>query len=155
MKPIYFVLLLFAIQFTACNAPEYPEFVEMQNVKFKSVGFLNGLNVTCTADAVFNNPNAVGANVTEVNLDVSIDGKKVTTIKQEVSAKMPANSAFTLPLDFDIPLREVLKDVKPSLSNILKNRKLNYQIDGTLKVGLGAVEVAIPVDYAGEEEVKL
>jgi len=155
MKLTYFFLFGICLSLFACDGPEYPEFVEMKNVKFKSVGFLNGLSITCKADAVFKNPNPVGAKVTEVNLDVTIDGKKVTTIKQEVSAKMPANSEFILPLNFDVPLKKAFPDLKSTLGNLLKSKKLNYQLEGTLKVGLGKVEVAVPVDYEGEEEVKL
>ena len=126
----------------------------MRNVKFKSFSFSNGGSVTLKADAIFFNPNAIGANVTEVDLDMYIDDKKVTHIRQDVRAEMNANSEFTLPLDVSVPLKEVYKDLKPSLGNFLKNRKLGYRMDGTLKVGLGSVEIAVPVDFAGEEEVR-
>lgn len=147
-------LFLFALLFSACDSVDYPEFKEMKNVKFKSVSFNNGPSVTLKADAVFFNPNPIGANVTEVNLDVYIDDKKVTNIKQDVSAVMGSNSDFTLPLDFNVPLKEVFKDAKPAIGNIFKKRKIDYRMDGTLKVGVGSVEVAVPVEYAGEEEVR-
>ncbi|MGK0363380.1 MAG: LEA14-like dessication related protein [Saprospiraceae bacterium] len=147
-------LLLICLFFSACSAPEYPEFREMKNVKFKSFSFSNGGSITLKADAIFFNPNPIGANVTEVDLDVYIDDKKVTNIRQDVRAEMNANSAFTLPLDFSVPLKEVYKDLKPSLGNLLKKRKIDYRMDGTLKVGLGSVEIAVPVDFAGEEELR-
>lgn len=148
------LLLLITIGFFACSSPEYPEFREMKNVKFKSFSLNNGGSVTLNADAVFFNPNAIGANVTEVDLDMYIDDKKVTHIRQDVRAEMNANSEFTLPLDFSVPLKEVYKDLKPALGNVFKKRKVAYRMDGTLKVGLGSVEIAVPVDYAGEEEVR-
>ncbi len=147
-------LLLFCLLFSACSSPDYPEFREMKNVKFKSFSFTDGGSVTLKADAIFFNPNAIGANVTEVDLDMYLDGKKVTHIRQDVSAKMKSNSEFTLPLDFSVPLKEVYKDLKPALGNLLKKRKLGYRMEGTLKVGLGSVEFAVPVDFAGEEEVR-
>lgn len=147
-------LLLICLFFSACSSPEYPEFREMKNVKFKSFSLNNGGSVTLKSDAIFFNPNAIGANVTEVDLDVYIDDKKVTNIRQDVRAEMNANSKFTLPLDFSVPLKDVYKDFKPSLGNLLKKRKIAYRIDGTLKVGLGSVEFSIPVDYAGEEDVR-
>lgn len=149
------ILCLFALLFSACDSVDYPEFREMKNVKFKSVSFTGGPSVTLKADAIFFNPNPIGANVTEVDLDVYIDDKKVTHIRQDVRAEMKSNSEFTLPLDFNVPLKEVYKDLKPSLGNLLKKRTVNYRMDGTLKVGLGSVEVAVPVDYAGEEEVRM
>lgn len=149
------ILCLFTLLFSACDSVDYPEFRKMENVKFKSISFSGGPSVTLKADAIFFNPNPVGANVTEVDLDVYINGKKVTNIRQDVRAEMKSNSEFTLPLDFKVPLKEVFNDLKPSLGNLLKKRKIDYRMDGTLKVGVGSVEVAVPVDYAGEEEVRL
>lgn len=146
--------LFFLLQLTACTVTEHPEFREMKNVKFKSVSLLNGPSVTFNADAVFYNPNDVGAKVTEVDLDFYIDGTKVTDINQNVSAEMNAQSEFTLPLDFDVSLKDIYKDGKSAIGSIFKSRKIKYKMIGTLKVGLGSVEFSVPVDYEGEEKVK-
>ena len=143
------------LQLTACTVSENPEFRELKNVKFKSISFSNGPSATFNADAVFFNPNDVGANVTEVDLDFYIDGKKVTNINQNVSAEMNAKSEFVLPLNFEVSLKDIFKDGKSALGSVLKSRKIKYRVDGTLKVGLGSVEFAVPVDYEGEEAIKL
>lgn len=155
MKLYYFILILSIFQLTACSGPEYPEFQELKNAKFKSVGFLHGASVTFNADAIFYNPNPIGAKVTEVDLDLYIDDKKVTHINQDVSAVMKANSNFTLPLSFDIDLKDLFKDGKSALGGLLKTQKIQYKMKGTLKVGVGSIEIAVPVEYEGEEEIKL
>ena len=155
MKQINLLLFLFAFIITSCNAPEYPEFRKMENVSFKSLSFDDGISVTLNGDAVFFNPNLLGANVTELDCDVFINGKKVTHINQDISAEMKGNSEFKLPLDFKVPLKEVFKDVKPTLGNIFKKKKIEYRLVGSLKVGLGNIEMSIPVEYEDEEEVKL
>ena len=155
VKNIPAILIICLLFLVACNAPQKPEFQKMENVTFKSVSFSGPLTVTLSGDAVFNNPNAIGANVTEVDLDVFINDKKVTHVKQNVSAIMPANADFRLPLEFDVPLKDVFKDAKITLNDIFKKKILQYKLVGNIKVGLGSVEVKVPVDYADEEEVKL
>ena len=155
MRCIPFLLLAAAVMlFEACSSPDYPEFQKMENVKFSSISFTGGVSVTLNGDAVFHNPNPIGAKVTEIDFDLFINDKKVTHIRQDVSENMKANSDFTLPLQFKIPLKEVFKDLKPTIGNIFKKQKINYHMLGTLKVGLGSVEVAVPIDYADEEELK-
>lgn len=154
MKRRILFLLLTVFQLTACTVSEYPVFKEVKNVRFKSLSLLNGPAVTFRADAVFFNPNDVGANVTEVDLDFYIDGKKVTHINQNVTAEMKAQSEFVLPLDIGIALKDIYKDGKSALSSVLKSRTIQYRMNGTLKVGLGSVEFEVPVDHEGEEKVR-
>ena len=138
----------------ACAGPQSPEFERIENVKFKSLSFTNGLSVTLQGDAIFHNPNPIGAKVTEIDLDVYINDKKVTHIRQEVSSTMKANADFSLPLNFDIPLKEVTKDLKPTLGNIFKKMEVEYKLDGNIKVGLGNVELRVPVEHKGKEALK-
>jgi LEA14-like dessication related protein len=126
----------------------------MEKVTFKSFSFKDGGSVTLEGQALFFNPNLLGANVTEMDFDVYINGKKVTHINQPVSAEMKGNSEFKLPLDFQVPLKEVYKDLKPTLGSIFKKKKIEYRLDGHLKVGLGNIEVSVPVQYEDEEEMK-
>jgi LEA14-like dessication related protein len=155
MKLINLLLLLFTLQLFSCSAPDYPEFRKMENVSLKSVSFKDGLSVSLNGEAVFFNPNLIGANVTEMDFDVFINGKKVTHINQDVSAEMKGNSEFKLPLDFKVPLKEVFKDAKPTLGDIFKKKKIEYKLLGHLKVGLGNIEVSVPVEYEDQEEVRL
>ena len=147
---IFSILILIA-----CNGPTSPEFKKLENVQFKSTSFLNGLTVTLTSDAIFHNPNPIGAKVTEVDLDVFINGKQVTRVKQDLSVDMKAKSDFTLPLEFEIPLQEVYKDLKPTLGDLFKKKKIEYKLDGDIKVGLGNVELRVPVVYEDQEEIRL
>jgi LEA14-like dessication related protein len=156
MKKVSFLsfFLLLGMLFS-CSQPSSPEFQKMENVQFKSASFLNGPSVTLVGDAVFYNPNTLGAQVTEVDMEVFINGKKVTRIKQDVSANMKGKAAFILPLSFEIPLEEIFKDFKPTLGDIFKKRIIEYQLIGNIKVGLGNLELKVPVEYEDEEELKL
>lgn len=156
MKSFLFSLGLLSFLFiTACDGPKKPEFTKMENVKFRSVIFAGTPSVSLTGDAVFNNPNAIGATVTEVDLDVYINDKMATHVHQNMSVEVPANSAFRLPLEMDISLAKLMQDGKSQMDLILKSKKLQYKLVGDIKIGLGSVEFKVPVEYADEKAVSL
>jgi LEA14-like dessication related protein len=147
--PVLFLFLTFG-----CSGPEAPTFVRVDRVQFKSVSVLGSPTVTIVGDAIFDNPNSMGAEVTEIDLDVYINDKKMTRVRQDVSATMPANSDFTLPLSFEVPIEEVLNDLKRNVFDVLKKKTVDYRLDGHIKVGFGNVEVAVPVEHEGTEVLK-
>ena len=150
------ILLLATISLlAACGKPSSPEFMRMEDVKFGSVSFSDGLSVVLNGNAVFDNPNKIGANISSVDLDMYVNGKKVTHINQEVHTTMPANAEFKLPLTFNVPLKEVFKDAKPTLGDIFNKRKIEYRLVGTLKVAVGYIQVEVPIDHEDVSEVKL
>lgn len=155
MKRIIFPLFILATFIISCSSPQNPEFKTLENVKFKSAALGSGLNFKMTADAVFHNPNAVGINISALDLDVFVNEKKVSDVKQNVAASIDGNSDFKLPLEFDIPLKEIFKDIKPALGEIFKKHEVDYQLKGTATVSVAGVDIDIPVDYKDKEELKL
>lgn len=151
----YFFLLSTALFLFSCSTPEAPEFQRLENVRFKSASITNLMNFTLTANAVFNNPHPVGATITALDLEMFVNGEKVSDIKQNVSAPISGNSDFKLPLEIEVPLTKVLKDIKPTLGELFKKREISYQLKGTATVSVAGVEVNIPVDYEDKEELKL
>lgn len=141
--------------FLGCENPQRPVFKTLENVRFKSFSVADGGSVTMTGNALFHNPNTLGADISGVDLDVYINGKMVTNIVQDVNASVGGNQDFTLPLNFKVPLKDVVKDFKFSLNDIFKKKLVEYQLDGHIKAGLGSMQVSIPVKYEGEEELRL
>ena len=140
--------------FSACKEPEAPEFRKMTQVKFESVHVDKGVHVNMLGNAVLFNPNDFGLDIVGMDFDVYVDNNKVTRATQTLSAKMPANDEFSLPLALDIPLREVFKGFKPTIAEMLKTRKIKVKIDGTITVKAG-VKVKVPVVYEDEYPVPL
>ncbi len=147
------MIFLFSFFLISCAAPSEPEFKKLENVKFGSLSVIKPYSVTLNADAIFHNPNVLGANITEMNFDVYINDQKTTKINQDISAKMSPNSDFSLPIKCKIPLKEVFKDFK--FKDILKEKVLRYKLDGYLKIGLGNVELKVPVTFEDEESFGL
>ena len=133
--------------------PDQPEFKSLENVQFNSFSFQRPYSVTLNADAIYYNPNTLGADIKEMDFDVFIDDKLVTHITQDIEAKMPAQSEFTLPVQVKIPLEEVMKDL--NIRDLLSSREINYRLDGDFKMGIGKAMVKVPFKYSGTERVGL
>jgi len=146
--------LLFSVcLICACSKPEQPTFKKLENIKFNSLSIRKPYSVKLDANAIFYNPNNLGAQIKSTDFDLFINGIKTTHIKQDVSVKMPAQSDFTFPITGTIPLREVFKDLK--LKDILQTMKIKYQIVGYLTIELAGVPIKVPFDYEGEESLGL
>jgi len=152
MKKQFIILLIFCIAFTiACNTPKQPEFVEMQGVKVSSFS-LN--KITLTGDAKFSNPNAYGIQLTDVDLDVAIDGEKVGNVQQTKDIKVPASQNFLVPIVVDIAPKDLSFDLLGSALTLIggsKKVKVNYK--GSITVEAMNVPLKIPVNST--EEISL
>ncbi len=155
MKRFIFSTIILSLAFLfSCSGPEAPVFQKLENVKFKSAS-IGKWNFVLTADAVFNNPNPVGAEMTALDLDLFINGKKVSDITQNVTATIGGSTEFQLPIEIDVPMKEVFKDIKLDLTDILKKQSVEYELKGTATVSVAGVKVKVPIEYEDKEEIKL
>ncbi|MEO1434965.1 MAG: LEA type 2 family protein [Bacteroidota bacterium] len=151
------IFCLLAITFQNCEGPENPEFQSMQNVRFKTVQVDDGFGVTLSGDAVLHNPNSVGVKIDNMDFDVYADGKKMTRIRQELSASMKANQDFNLPLEFDIPLKAVVDQIKQpnNLLELAKKMEIPIRVDGHIGVSIAGKTLKIPVGYEEPYQISL
>jgi len=140
------LFLISTLLIWGCKELVAPDFKKMTNVKFSSIMMNKGVNLNITADALLNNPNSIGANVSKIDFDIFIDGIKVSNITQNVSKKMPANSDFTLPLNFSVPLQKVFAGFKPTIADMLKKRTVKIKMIGHIYIKQG-IEIKVPVDF--------
>ena len=149
----YPLILAITLLLVACTKPEKPTFKKLENIKFNSLSIKKPYSVKLNADAIFNNPNSVGAKITAMDFDVFINGIKTTHIKQDVATKILAQSDFTLPIICTVPLKDIFKDLK--ITDLLKSQKIQYQMTGYLTINLAGVPVKVPFDVEGEEKLRL
>lgn len=141
--------LLFLIIISACSAPEeQPVFKKVANIKVSKV---NGTEALLNGDAYFYNPNNVKCTLRKVNIDVSLDDKKIGSINQSVKTKIDALSDFKVPVDATFNLAEV--GVLKSILNVLGGKKIMARYKGNIKITYKGLPIKIPIDY--EEEVRL
>jgi len=149
----YALVFTFALLFCACSKTEKPTFKKLENIKFNSFSIKKPYSVKLNADAIFNNPNSLGANISAMDFDVFINGIKSTHIKQDVSIKIKAQSDFTLPIIATVPLKDIFEDLK--ITNLLKSQKIDYRMTGYLTLNLAGLPIKVPFDYEGEERLKI
>lgn len=131
---------------------EYPEFVRLENIKFKNVTLPPDLKLTFTSDAVINNPNLYTLTISKVEFDVYVDGKKSTHIKQDLEIEMAPDADFSLPLSFEVPIAEkgFFKNFKNILNGAWKNQSLKIRSVGDVTIRQSRVQFDIPFDYDDE-----
>ena len=133
-----------------------PEFVRLENIKFKNITMPPDFKLTFVSNAVIKNPNPYEMTISKVDFDVLVDGKKVTHFNQDLEVKMAANSNFKLPLSFDVPLAQkgFFKNFKNMLNGAWKNQALKIRSLGTITIRAARVSFDIPFDYDDEYLLK-
>jgi hypothetical protein len=131
---------------------KYPEFVRLENIKFKNVTLPPDLKLTFTSDAVINNPNPYALTISKVEFDVFVDGKKSTHIKQDLEIEMAPEADFSLPLSFEVPIaqKEFFKNFKNMLNGAWKKQSLKIRSVGNITIRQSRVQFDIPFDYDDE-----
>jgi len=159
MNTQYLLILcaLMTLMFS-CENMDKPQFKAINNVKLNSINMNDGLNVKLSGDVTFFNPNDVNVDVSELDADVYVNGKKVTKVTQSAKTKMNASEDFTIPLTCNIPLESVFNDIKGGFLkklNLLKKRKIDIKLDGTLKTTKAGVSMEVPFTYSETHELSL
>ena len=147
MKNLLKVLLLFSVLFSACTFTEKPEFLRIENLKANKVSLTN---INITSDAVFFNPNDIGYEVVESNIDVFINDKLIGKAKQIETINIDRKGNFSLPLEINYSPQEILKDSKDLFSSILFNvltQKIDLTFKGNIKLQKAGIPIEIPLEY--------
>jgi len=149
MKLIYYALL--SILFVACKVSEKPEYKALENITINEV---NGKTITVAAEAVYYNPNHIGGSVKKVDIDLFMDGVKLSKVKAS-AFEINSQENFRIPLKAEVPHSKLFgSSGKQFLGNLLnaalnKSVKINYK--GVITLDLGAVEY----DYHLDETMEL
>jgi len=130
------------------------ELIKLERIKIEQVIPFPKLKLLASANAVLTNPNAIGAEISAVEIDIYVEGKHTTKIKEQLSIEMPANQTFNLPLNFEIPLGKTgfFKDAKEVLTGAWKNQSLRIKTTGVIYAKVLSFDFEVPLE---EEEVYL
>lgn len=131
---------------------EYPEFVRLENIKFKNVTLPPDLKLTFISDAIINNPNPYQLTISKVEFDVFVDGEKTTHFTQDLEIEMAPEAEFSLPLIFEVPIgqKEFFKNFKNMLNGAWKKQLIKIRSVGDITIRQSRVQFDIPFDYDDE-----
>ncbi len=142
--------LLFLFVFS-CKSIKDPEFRKIENLQ---LGSIKQGKINLTADAVFFNPNKVGATLQSTDLSVFIKEIEVGKVKQGQEVEVPANSEVRLPLEADIETKDILGNLGGVLGALLK-QELEVHIKGNAVVKAMGIPVPVPVNHVEKVNLNL
>jgi LEA14-like dessication related protein len=143
---VLFVLFLFL---AACTRPEeIPVFKRVADIR---VSKISGTDAVLNANAYFYNPNDVKMTLRKVDIEVSLEGKRIGKINHSEKTKVAALSDFTIPVNATFNIADV--GVLKSIINVLGGNKMKAHYKGFIKLTVHGIPIRVPVDY--EEEIRL
>jgi LEA14-like dessication related protein len=142
-----------AILAVACQIPQKPEFQGLEDVEFRGA-VLDG-SLVLMAEAIFENPNGFGVDVTELEMDVFVDDRQAAHIRQTLAAIMPAGGRFAVPVEIDIPLETVYEDAGDLLSGLLSEKQVQIRLDGWIRVEAMGFRLTVPLSHEETYQVDL
>lgn len=152
LKSIFYVpgivLLLIIVQ--GCKRPEAPVFETVREVSIKES---SGDSITLMALADFYNPNNYKMVLKQADIDVLLNGKKISSLHQEYNLVIEKNANFTVPLEATFSQQEINGNIISSALDILMGRNLTINYVGNIKVKAYGIKIRVPVD--GESKINI
>jgi hypothetical protein len=149
---LYFSALLLLIW--RCSVQKEPVFIKVDNVEVLSYALDT---IKLKADAFFENPNAVGGNISTDELKIFVNGQEVAQVFSE-EFKVPARKEFSVPLSAHIPTKNILSSNKNGvlggLLNSLFTKKVTLRIKGELRYVVFGFKRIFLVDKTQEIKIK-
>ena len=126
-KYLNVVGLMALLAATACNAPQAPDFRGVKNLKIDVQG-VSGARIN--GDAAFFNPNDRAVTLKGVDVEVSVENKKVKSIEREYDITAEPNSDFSVPIDVTISLADLNIGLLSTALSMLKGDKKKVRYRG-------------------------
>lgn len=143
-------LLLFSILFftSSCQAPKELEYRDFKNLKVETLSF--GAS-SLKLDVIYYNPNNFGLQLKYTDLDIFIDGNYLGHSAQDYQITIQRLSEFTLPLQINLDMQNLLKNVLPTFLG----KEVTVKITGKVKLGKANVYKSFPVNYEGKQRFSI
>jgi LEA14-like dessication related protein len=133
-----------------CKRPEAPVFDKVRDIIITEK---TGNSFTVTAMADFYNPNKYKIVLKKADIDVLLDGKKISDLHQEFNLVIDKNSKFTVPLEATISQNEIRGNLINSALSILLGKKLTLNYVGNIRVKAYGIGIRVPIE--GESKIDL
>lgn len=141
----YPILFIFFIIFaSSCQAPKELEYRDFKNLKVEKLGFGTS---SLKLDVIYYNPNNFGLQLKYTDLDIFIDGNYLGHSSQDYQISIQRLSEFTLPLQINLDMQNLLKNALPTFLG----KEVTVKITGKVKLGKANVYKTFPVNYEGRQ----
>jgi LEA14-like dessication related protein len=138
--PILF--LAFIILAPSCQSPKELVYRDFKNVTVEKMGFAS---TTLKLELVYYNPNNFGLQLKYTDLDIYVDNNYLGHSSQDYQIVIPRLAEFTLPMQIEVDMKNLLKNSLASLTG----KEVMVKVTGTVKLGKANVFKTFPVTYEG------
>lgn len=121
-KTNYF--LLFILIMMSCTVHKKPVFVNVTGIEVVSADFSK---IILKADAVFQNPNSIGGELSTDSIQVYINGIQTANVFSK-PYKVPPKQEFSIPLKVEIPTKNIFGKSNKGFLGGLLNAVLNQTV---------------------------
>ena len=132
----------------SCHEPKSLEFKEFKNL---SVDKLSFAGAALKVDLVYYNPNNFSLQLNRTDLDIFIDSTFLGHSSQDIQVAIPKRGDFTIPLQVELDVKNLLKNGITSLLN----KNVSVRVLGSVKVGKAGIYKSFPVDYTSIQNFSL
>ncbi len=140
LYPIVFLMIIFIA--TSCQSPKELVYRDFKNLQIPKTGFAA---TTLKVELIYYNPNNFGLQLKYTDLEIFVDNNYLGHSTQDHQITIPKLAEFTLPLEVQVDMKNLLKN---SISTLL-GKEVLVKITGTVKLGKANVYKTFPVKYEG------
>lgn len=141
LYPFVFIIIVFCA--SSCQAPKELVYRDFKNLSVDKIGFASSM---LKVDLIYYNPNKFGLQLKYTDLDIYINNNYFGHSSQNYQITIPRLSEFTLPLQIQLDMKNLVKNAIPTL---FLGKEVMLKITGTVKLGKANVYKTFPVNYEG------
>lgn len=135
--------------FSFCNTDKLKPIFE--GLKHVSVDNVTKKNISVSADLIFYNPNIFSIELTDLELDVFINGIEVANIKQVNKVEINGKQYFDYPTNISFNPQQTFKnDIVGFLNtfgSIYKNKELKLSYVGDVSFNVKGLALKLPINF--------
>ena len=150
VKRFFLMLLpaLLCLPLPSCRVIQVPEYRAFKELKLAQVGLKES---TLSLKLVYFNPNPFGYKIRNFSADIYIDQIHLGKTSSSELIHIAKKSEFTIPME----LKVNMKNIPLHSLNLLLHKKINIRLNGSAMVGVNKLYKEIPIQYEGEQELKI
>lgn len=139
--------LMFLLLLSSCTVNKAPEFIGIENLKFSEK---TNDAIELNADLKFHNPNDIGCELSEVDIDVKVNDVSVGKLSELQMTKIDKNNDFSIPTTIQISPKEFfgsnLGGLLGGALNAILNKEIKVNYSGKVKLKKLGIPFEIPID---------
>jgi LEA14-like dessication related protein len=152
MKQAVFYSLLVLTGLSACDKPESPQFLYLENIVVE-LESLSSANLH--AEAILHNPNKNTITIKSAQIDILMQDKVIAVLEKDFDIKAKGNTDFTIPLDVKIKLKDLNLNAIGTAFGLFGGKGQEIRYLGKIKVKAYGVPFSVKVDYIDNINIRI